>query len=639
MKTLLTTMLALSIAFASAQEFSQLTKITSDDRAPFDEFGDDVAIDGNFAIVGVKLEDENASGTGTAADAGSAYIYRRSNDTWTQEAKLVAADRTSQDHFGGDVDISGNYCIIGARFNAGAGDEAGAGAAYIFERSEGGVWTQTAKLEAPIQKSSDYFGFSVAISGDFAVVGAFYEDEDENEENEILSAGSAYIFERAGDATWSLDQKIVASDRTLDDRFGMSVDIDGDYLVVGAEFDDVSGDNGLQSNAGSAYVFELDGGVWTEVSQLTASDYSSGDRFGWDVAIDDNTIIVGAYKDWTDEMNANGVFEAGSVYLFERGGGAWPQVKKVVGSDRSGLDWYGYSVAIDGDYAAVGAYRADLGQIGDPPYTDAGAIYMLYNDPDSGWTELEKINHDDRGSSFQFPPSYADQLGISVAIDGNTVMAGASAEDEDETGDNPIPSAGAAYFFTRDTPCETPFPAVSNLTSEVEAAGVSLSWEPVIGSIGCQVQGAVAGGPIRTVIKVNDDANEAFVSASLLSPGATYFWRVRCGCSTSIIGPWSTIATFVAPGGSIATQPNQELVSEVNLYPNPASESVNIALYKVGENAVVILTDAQGRQLSSRRFSGSGTMSFDLQSIPNGMYFLRVINDGKQLVKKLLVAK
>lgn len=437
-KFLLLPFLVLSIS-ASSQSWSQYQKVVASDRDNNDEYGNAVAIDGEYAIVGAKREDHDGNDMNQADDAGSCYILKNTAGAWSEEAKLVAADRESQDWFGHRVDISGTYAIAGAPFE---GTPAGAGAAYIFERTSGGTWVQAAKLEAPIRKSSDYFGFSVGISGDWAVCGAYYEDEDENEANEVLSAGSAYIFKRDnGLNTWNFYQKIVASDRELDARFGMSVAIDGDQIIVGAEFDDVDGANGYQSNAGSAYVFRLNGGTWEQEAHLTASDYGSSENFGWAVDVSGDYAVVGAYKNDTDEDGLNSSPDAGAAYVFERGAGAWPQVAKIVGSDRANVDFFGYDVAIHNSTIAVGAYRQDRNFEGQENWTDAGAVYVYDRNSNGEWLESQKITHSDRKT--------LDQLGYSVDLSDDDIIAGANMEDEDENEDNPLPEAGSVFFFSQ----------------------------------------------------------------------------------------------------------------------------------------------------------------------------------------------
>ena len=141
---------------------------------------------------------------------------------------------------------------------SGANTQYWAGSAYIFERDGSGNWTQAQKLTASDRAASDWFGWSVSISGDYAIVGANAEDEDASGANTQNNAGSAYIFERDGLGNWTQAQKLVASDRAAFDYFGISVSISGDYAIVGAyaEDEDASGAN-FQFDAGSAYIFSL----------------------------------------------------------------------------------------------------------------------------------------------------------------------------------------------------------------------------------------------------------------------------------------------------------------------------------------------------------------------------------------------
>lgn len=459
MKYSITFLLIFSMFTLEAQIVSQSQKIVPENREPNDEFGNAVSISGDYAIVGAMREDEDGNDTNTAADAGSAYIFKRSNDVWTQEAKIVAADRESQDRFGHAVSISGTYCIVGAEFS---GVTANTGAAYIYERNGAGVWVQVKKLEAPVQKANDYFGFSVAISGDYAVVGAYFEDEDENETTEVLSAGSAYVYKRNNaNNTWEFYQKIVASDRSVDDRFGMSVGISGDRLIVGAEFDNVDGGNGPQSNAGSAYIFEIDGGVWKEKSHLTAFDYGQSENFGWSVAISQDYAIVGAYRNDTDSAGTNSSPDAGAAYIFERGSGAWPQVKKLAASDRRNIDYFGYSVAISDETAVVGAYRQNYDAEGNVMLSDAGAAYIFKRGTGDEWLEVQKITQTERKT--------LDNFGFAVGIDGDEVLVGSITEDEDENDNNPLPDAGAAYFFK----------TLSNSLTDFESKNIRIYPNPV----------------------------------------------------------------------------------------------------------------------------------------------------------------
>ena len=188
----------------------------------------------------------------------------------------------------------------------------------MFERNGVGVWNEVQKLVASDRDSIDGFGNSVSISGDYALVGAFREDEDALDLNTLNQSGSAYIFERNGVGVWNEAQKLVASDRDSIDSFGYHVSISGDYAIIGAtgEDEDVSGLNTLLG-AGSAYKFERNvGGSWNEVQKLVASDRASGDFFGVSVAISDDYAIIGAVGEDEDTAGLNTLSFAGSVYIF-----------------------------------------------------------------------------------------------------------------------------------------------------------------------------------------------------------------------------------------------------------------------------------------------------------------------------------
>ncbi|MSQ08671.1 MAG: hypothetical protein EXR44_05165, partial [Dehalococcoidia bacterium] len=203
--------------------------------------------------------------------------------TWTQQQKLTASDGAANDFFGYSVAVSGDTAVVGAW-----GDDSAKGSAYVFTRS-GSTWTQQQKLTASDGAAIDYFGYSVAVSGDTAVVGAYGDDS---------YKGSAYVFTRSG-STWTQQQKLTASDGAANDYFGGSVAVSGDTAVVGAYGDD--------SEKGSAYVFTRSGSTWTQQQKLTASDGAANDFFGWSVAVSGDTAVVGARSDDSSK---------GSAYMF-----------------------------------------------------------------------------------------------------------------------------------------------------------------------------------------------------------------------------------------------------------------------------------------------------------------------------------
>ena len=384
---------------------TQQAKLIASDYQASDNFGWSVAISGDTVVVGATLEDPN-----NITDAGSVYIFTRSGTTWTQQAKIQASDAQASDQFGESVAIDGDTVVVSAQYED-PGNITTAGSAYIFTRS-GTTWTQQAKLVASDYQTNDYFGVKVAISGDTVVVGANGED------TVATGAGAAYVFTRSG-TTWTQQQKIQASDAQASSVFGTSVAIDGNTVVVGASLNDPSS----IIDAGAAYVFTRSGTTWTQQQKIQASDAQASDNFGQSVGISGNTVVVGAYAE--DPNNISG---AGSVYIFTRSGTTWTQQAKLIASDAQASDLFGQSVAIEGDTVVVGAYNEDPNNI-----TDAGSAYV-FTRSGATWTQQAKLIASDAQAS--------DLFGQSVGISGNTVVVGAYAEDP-----NNISGAGSVYVF------------------------------------------------------------------------------------------------------------------------------------------------------------------------------------------------
>ncbi len=389
-------------------------KLTALDGSGEDYFGYSVSVSGEYAILGAYQDDDHGS------SSGSAYIYSRNEggiNNWGPLVKLTALDAAAGDYFGWSVSISGDYAIVGAYQDDDHGSSSGS--AYIFFRNQGGAnnWGQLAKLTALDAASHDYFGYSVSISGDDAIVGASSDDDDGDR------SGSAYIFSRnqGGANNWGQIAKLTALDAAEKDFFGISVSISGDDAIVGAYLDDDHG-----SNSGSAYIFSRNqGGAnnWGQLAKLTALDAAAGDYFGWSVSISGDDAIAGASYDDYDNGSNNG-----SAYIFSRNqGGAnnWGQSAKLIPLDASG-DLFGRSVAISGDYAMIGAYLDDDNGV------EAGAAYFFLRDGAS-WNQFEKITASD-GEAY-------DYYGYSVSISGNYAIAGAYWDDDNGA------NAGAGYLY------------------------------------------------------------------------------------------------------------------------------------------------------------------------------------------------
>ena len=256
------------------------------------------------------------------ANSGAAYVFSRSGSTWSQQQKLASSDLGAGDRFGWGVSINsdGTYLIVSGRYeDGGAGDPINdSGAAYIFSRS-GSTWTQQAKLTASDAQASDYFGWSVSISGDgaYAIISATHEDGGAG--NPITDAGAAYVFSRSG-STWTQQAKLTASDAQASDQFGRSVSInsDGSYAIVGAHNEDGGAGDPL-ANSGAAYIFSRSGSTWTEQRKLTASDAASSDSFGQSVSINSNATYALVGAQYEDGGSGDPLSDAGAAYIYEAG--------------------------------------------------------------------------------------------------------------------------------------------------------------------------------------------------------------------------------------------------------------------------------------------------------------------------------
>lgn len=376
-------------------------------------------------------ERPSASNTGTDTAGGT--------PSPRQTAKLAAGDGAEADHFGNAVALASDVALVGARFED-APDASDAGSAYVFER-DGSGWSQAAKLVATQSRDEqDFFGGSVALSrpGDVALVGAFYDDDPDG-----FDGGSAFVFERAG-GSWNPVTKLAAHDDDPGDNFGTSVALDeaGETALIGAPGDEDP--NG--SDAGSAYVFERDGGDWTRVAKIAAADGDEDDSFGVSVALSDagDVALVGA----NTEESPNGEF-SGAAYVFERSGGAWSQTAKLVAEDGDDDDLFGRTVALSGagDAAIVGAHNDT------PNGRDSGAAYV-FERSGGGWSQAEKLVPDDN-EKF-------DQFGWSVALAGDLALVGAKEEDAQGS------ASGAAHLFQR---AGGAWQQVTTLTAEDGNAG------------------------------------------------------------------------------------------------------------------------------------------------------------------------
>ena len=292
-------------------------------------------------------------------NSGAVYIFKRTNDTWSQQQKIIPADNNVLDNFGYTADMYGDYLIVSAYSDDASSTDSGS--AYIYYK-DGSTWSQQQKITASDGAASDHFGMGVSIYGDYALVGAW-----KNDVNSVTNAGSAYVYVRDG-TTWS-QQTILYADtpHTANDYFGVSVSLYGEYAAVGAFYED-----GTATDTGSAYIFKRTGTSWSKQAKLTASDAGTLDYFGYGISMYGNFVAVGAKYD--DDAATN----AGAVYIFKRSDTSWTQQLKVTGSNATtseggsdAADSFGTNVSFYGNYLLISSQGNDTNG------TDSGSAYVF----------------------------------------------------------------------------------------------------------------------------------------------------------------------------------------------------------------------------------------------------------------------
>ena len=360
----------------------------------FDGFGESVSILDNNLFVGAPTEDS------AGINAGAIYRYLFGTNKWQYMQKIIANDASAGNKFGNSLSSNGEYLAVGSKFSDEKGKDSGA--AYIFTGTIK-KWYQQYKIVPEDGANEDYFGFDVAIYGDFVAVSSNYDDDAGND------SGSVYVFQKNG-IQWLQSQKITARDGQFEDFFGTSVDMNGNRLVVGSKGVD---DNGLSS--GSMYKYYLVFNVWTQEEKIVAYDGQSGDLFATDVAVYDSTFLVGAYGD--DDGGSN----AGSAYFIY--GDMFVDEFELNEDGTVTRDMYGRSVDIFGDYAAVAAQSIDY----------LGVVY-IYRWNGSIWEPIQELRSNENIK--------ADSFGASIDFGGNYLIIGASS-DSSVTG----VITGAAYIY------------------------------------------------------------------------------------------------------------------------------------------------------------------------------------------------
>jgi hypothetical protein len=378
-------------------------KLSADDGAAQYGFGRAIAISGDTAFVAAP----------NAPAGGAVYVFEQGASGWVQVQQLNAIASPAGANFGISIALASDTAVIGADRTTLTDDGLRhQGAAYIFQKGDDGLWTQTQMLTASDFGAEAQFGNAVALSGDTALIGAYNSTIDDN-----AYQGAAYVFTRSG-TTWTQTQKLVADDGVGGDDFGNAVALDGNRALVAAEYG-----SGIAAQTGTVYEFDLAAGVWTQTAKLSGDDSAFFDTFGYALALaGDTALITAPYTQVGDN------FGQGAVYVFDLTSGG-SQTQKLAASDGAASDALGASISLDGDTVIVGASSA-LGY--------AGEAYLFAN-AGGAWSEVGPLSGSDEVSG--------DNVGYAVALSGTTAVLGAPLQTIDGN-----TAQGAAYFFERPLP-------------------------------------------------------------------------------------------------------------------------------------------------------------------------------------------
>ncbi len=488
-----------SLAKAVYADIGHSAQIKASDAASLDRFGHSVAIDGDTAVVGAFQADTLSPAL--LEDTGAAYVYVRSGNTWTQQQKLVepASDwKVGGEAFGRSVAISGDTIAVGSPFSDKDAVTNDTGVVFVFVRS-GGVWSLESALVGTETVASDKFGQSVSIDGNNLLVGS-----PNALAGAALHGGAAYVFTRSG-VTWTQQGRLIASDPQEDAQIGESVGLSADTAVVGAPMFDTSFEL-TEINSGAAYVFARSAGVWSAPAKLRANPVSADGRFGQAVATEAGTVVVGEHFRNTSR---------GAVHVFTGSGVSWSLQQQLAASDAAPSDFFGHSLALLGNSLLIGAYGVE-GETG----FERGTAYRFER---SGivWSEIDKY--------FASDAENDDRFGFGVGLTAGAAIAGAPFDDFVVSGN--LTDAGSAYLFHLGTPTTT----VQILTPIPTVFG---------GSLGLNAQ--VSGGTPTGNVEFRNGAS-VLATAPLNGSGVA---------ATSIVpnaGSYSVVAYYLGDGTHLSS--------------------------------------------------------------------------------------
>jgi hypothetical protein len=592
------------------------TKISALDAAEGDGFGLSVSIDGDYALAGALSDDDGGN------SSGSAYIYSRNEggeNAWGEVKKLTASDAGAGHNFGFSVSLHGDDAMVGARYHHGIGNYAGA--AYIFNRNKGGEnnWGEAAKLTASDAAARDIFGKYISINGDYAVVGV-----PQKEDGETTDAGAVYLYYRnqGGDDAWGEIKKIMAPTAGKKEKFGQSVSLEGDYLLVGE-----NQDNTAQTGAGAAHLYHRNEGGennWGLVKTFTASDAAAWDRFGSSVTLSGDNMMIGAAKE-NDKGGSDGV-----VYVYSRNQGGednWGEVKILAGAHVGNTTISG--PVINGDYALVASGGSTVGDS-----LNAGVLYVLHRNQggENNWGKVRGFTNSDYGQEKYFGNPHAlsaDHIMVGMMRDAS---AGAN--------------SGAAYIYgglleaapvisddfpqTLELKAGTPkYLQLAGYVSDMDHSVNSLEWSFSVSND--SVTASYDKTTDTLTVNANGDFRGGVDIVCTVTDGDGLFDSdtIKVDVPTSLKELPQGVPTVYALHQNY---PNPFNPSTTIVYSLPKAGDVKITLYNImGQRVGVIL--------NGYKAAGHHEVKFDASHLASGNYFYLLESKDFRKIRKMLLLK
>ncbi|MCK5690454.1 integrin, partial [Myxococcota bacterium] len=440
-----------------------------------DDFGYTVSLDGDTMAIGAPYESSAASVINgdefddSASQAGAVYVFTRTDGVWSQEAYIKPFNMDAMDVFGASVSLDGDTLAVGSVYEASiftgvnSGGEAdntdglsGGGAAYVFVR-DAGVWTQQAYIKASNTGDGDGFGAALQLDGDTLAVGAYLEDSrgvgvngDEVDHPSGEDSGAVYVFKRT-DASWVQEAYIKMDTIISPAQFGLSVALEADTLVAGADRTDVA--------AGLVVSFTRLGSVWTQEAVITPTLRGDNDQFGFSLDLFADTLAVGAVGEDSAALGVNtggetddSALNSGAVYVFTRAAGLWTQEAYIKASNVEADDVFGYHVSLEQNRLGVGAKGESSAATGydgdesDNSVVSSGAVY-LFSRSAGAWSQTSYLKASNTNS--------LDYFGFALSLSGADLAVGAYWEQSTATGidgdqtDNSFSTGAGAVYVTQ----------------------------------------------------------------------------------------------------------------------------------------------------------------------------------------------